>query len=561
MEKSNLLKQNLLALSSSHPALSVEVGRVKTSTQVKFRNARNGLLIPVLSLHNREYPLHSTIDPGKEGERFYSSSAQGGYLVFFGLGAGYHIRPFLQRNDISGILIIDFDLTLFRSILLRFDIRDIILDRRVRFLIDPTEEQIVEDMLHNYLPAVSGNLRFLRLRSRVRTLEDKFASAGEAMREVINPLTEDYSVQSYFGKRWFYNTIMNLRIAEHAHNRLPPLRKALITAAGPSLEKQLDRLIQERKGGTLIATDTSLPFLLYHKIIPDLVISIDCQHITYHHFIQGYPSQVPLILDLASPRHLTELSDKPVFFTSGHPFSRYVNRKWRKFPHIDTSGGNVSHAAVSLADSLGAQNILLFGADFSFPRGKSYSRGTYLYPHFRSQETRLMPSESLFFNFIFRNPEILHTGNRHLIRYTTKPMISYKKRLEEASEGIKARVLPIEGDGEKLCPAEPAKRRENSSIVGTLFTAGSPSMSWRDFLKSYDSILGELPKPTESLAGYRSQLSEEQIDVVTTLFPTSAAVRREQEILGHSSIGACILEDVISWSRSVIAHQLSSGLK
>ncbi|MFO7849768.1 MAG: 6-hydroxymethylpterin diphosphokinase MptE-like protein [Spirochaetia bacterium] len=560
MDKSKILKQNLLALSSTHPALSVEVGRVKASSIIKFRSARNGMLIPILSLNDREYPLHSTIDPGKEGERFYSSSAQGGYLVFFGLGAGYHIRPFLQRNDISGILIIDFDLSLFRSILMRFDIRDIILDRRVRFLIDPTEEQIVEDMLHNYLPAVSGNLHFLRLRSRVRTLEDKFASAGDAMRQVINPLTEDFSVQSYFGKRWFYNTIMNLRTAEHADNRLNPIRKALITAAGPSLEKQIDRLKQERKDGTLIATDTSLPFLLYHKINPDLIISIDCQHITYHHFMQGYPREVPLILDLASPRHLTELSDKPVFFTSGHPFSRYVNRNWRKFPHIDTSGGNVSHAAVSLADSLGAQKILLFGADFSFPRGKSYSRGTYIYPLFRGQETRLIPSESLFYNFIFRNPEILHTGDDNIVRYTTKPMISYKKRLEEATGSLKARVIPIEGEGELLYPAEPAKRRENSSIIGTLFTAGSPSMGWREFLESYDSVLRELPDPTESLAGYRSQLNEEQIDVVTTLFPASAAIRREQEIFGNSSIGARILKDVISWSRSVISHQLSSEL-
>ncbi len=559
MKHSKLLKQNLLALSSAHPSLSVEVGRVEASSLMQFRAARNGSLIPVLSYDGREYPLHSTIDPVREGERFYASSASGGHLVFFGLGAGYHIRPFLERKDISGILIIDFDITLFRSILLTFDLRDIILDRRVRFLIDPSEEEISEEMLHNYLPAVSGDLKFLRLRSRVRTLEEKFGSAVEAMRSVLDPLSEDYSVQSYFGKRWFFNTVMNLEIAENAGNRLSPLRKALITAAGPSLETQIDTLREERRSGTIIATDTSLPILLHHGIVPDMVISIDCQHITYHHFMQGYPREVPLVLDLASPRHLTGISEQPVFFTSGHPFSKFVNGKWRKFPHIDTSGGNVSHAAVSLADALGAQTILLFGADFSFPKGKSYARGTYLYPHFRSKETRLEPTETAFFSFIFRNPEILRNESSDPIRYTTKPMISYKKRLEEASGRLRARLVPVAGEGEPLEPAAPAKRSADSSIVGTMFTAGSASMDWRGFLAWYDSILSELPEPTESLAAYRAELSQEQMDAVTTLFPASAAIRREQEIEGYQSTGARILRDVIEWSRSVIRHQLASG--
>jgi hypothetical protein len=256
---------------------------------------------------------------------------------------------------------------------------------------------------------------------------------------------------------------------------------------------------------------------------------------------------------------LTGISDQPVFFTSGHPFSKFVNGKWRKFPHIDTSGGNVSHAAASLADALGAQTILLFGADFSFPRGKSYARGTYLYPHFRSQESRLAPTETSFFSFIFRNPEILRNDESEPIRYTTKPMISYKKRLEEASGGLRARLVPVEGEGEPLEPAVPTKRSNDSSIVGTMFTAGSASMNWREFLEWYDSILGGLPEPTESLAAYRATLSQEQMDAVTTLFPASAAIRREQEIEGYCSIGAMILKDVIEWSRSVIRHQLSSG--
>ena len=160
-----------------------------------------------------------------------------------------------------------------------------------------------------------------------------------------------------------------------------------------------------------------------------MVVSIDCQHISYNHFLQGYPEEVPLVLDLASPPVLTKLAPKLAFFTSGHPFSQYVNKHWRRFPVIDTSGGNVSHAAVSLADRLGAAKILLFGADFCYPEGKSYARGSYIYPYFRCRESRLSGLESLFMAFLFRGPA--GSMERDGGRYVTRSMLRYRERLEE----------------------------------------------------------------------------------------------------------------------------------
>ena len=82
-------------------------------------------------------------------------------------------------------------------------------------------------------------------------------------------------------------------------------------------------------------------------------------------------------LDLASPPFLARVrAGKLAFIASGHPFASYIDARWMHFPRIDTSGGNVAHAAVSLARDLGARKITLHGADFSYPGGKPYSRGT-----------------------------------------------------------------------------------------------------------------------------------------------------------------------------------------
>ncbi len=558
MKDNSWLNVNMLSLSSTQPQLSVKLGKVEASEKLFLNQSKTNQPVPVILRDKRQFRLHSSIDPVKEGERFYATSPHGGYLIFLGFGAGYHILPFLKRSDISGIVIIEYDARLFKSLLARMDFRRFILDRRVRFLIDPESDDIIKDMLDNYLPAVSGNLHLLQLRSRVQLDDKKFNLAKAEINNVIKSISEDYSVQSYFGKRWFINSLENLKIAEKSTTTLGPVRTAIITAAGPSLEEQLPLLKKQRTSGTLIATDTSLPFLLKHSIVPDMVISIDCQHITYHHFMSGYPEKVPLVLDLASPNHLTRRTNKLVFFTSGHPFSRYVNNSWRKFPYIDTSGGNVGHAAVSLAETLGAQTIHLYGADFSFPEGKSYARGTYLYPYFHTTSGRTSSLENLFFSFLLRNDTIIKVNEPGYIRYTTRPMISYKERLEDAIKQLRSEVIQIPGRGEYIEHFQGRRKKTNSSIVGTLFSAGVADQPWYGFLRNYRSLLLELPPAGESLSDYRSQLTKEQQDIMTTLFPASAALRREQEIRGTPSVGATILADVIEWSLLVIDAQLAA---
>jgi len=545
------LERNLLALASRNPELSIRTGRSELSEEVSFTPSRTGRLVPQIFRDGRYTALHSLFDPEKEGIKFSAACEGGGYLVLLGLGAAYHILPFLKRSDITGILIIDKDISIFKKLLSVYDLRTLILDPRVHFLIDAVAEEISSYILSSYLPAITGDIQTLYLRSRMKTEERYFKEVLDEIKEVLGRLADDYTVQTYFGKKWFINTLANLELAEQSIVTLSPVRKALITGAGPSLEVQLPRLKELRASGTLIATDTSLPFLLEVDVLPDLVISIDCQQITYHHFLSGYPEDVPLVLDLASPSGITRGSRKTVFFSSGHPFSQYVSSNWRHFPRIDISGGNVSHAAVSLADTLGAEEIHLFGTDFSFPNGKSYARGTYIYPYFMERAYRTDPLEARFFSFLMRNKNIVRESSDYGIRYTTKPMISYKKRLEDAAAGISARLIPEPGLGVplKVRNTHPLNR---TSHISRFFSAGSPECSWKKFLQTYRSGLADLPKPGDPLASYFESLSPAQRDLWTTLFPTAAVFRRN---IGKNSLpGAAILSDVREWSMEILRH-------
>ncbi len=544
MLTNSLFERNLLSLSLRHKELSVRLSNCAKSVNTEFKDSRTGLLVPMIKYNGRDFALHSLFDPIKEGKRYSESVHGGGYIVIFGMGACYHIKGLLERNDINGILIIDKDITVLKAILLSIDLSDILSDARITILIDETIESIKEFLLSSYLPAVMGDFQTIYLRSRVETEKNYFNEIGDSIKDILDALSDDYTVQTWFGKKWFINSLANLEAAQNSTTIIPPAKKVLIAAAGPSLDIQLDDLIKRRKESFLISTDTALPSLMSHSIKPDLVISIDCQQITYHHFMAGYPEDVPLVLDLASPSFLTRLTDKTFFFTSGHPFSKYINRNWRQFPFIDTSGGNVTHAALSLADSLGAAEIYLYGTDFSYPEGKSYARGTYIYPYFGSRAVRTSGIDSNFYNFLHRNENINLVKTDYGFRYTTRPMLSYRERLEKFSANVRGRIIPVPGQGEKLeIIQNPNKHTSNFT---SFFSAGKSRSSWYDFLENYRKKILDLPEPAEPLSLYFSMLDFTVTDIWTTLFPIAAVYRKKYRNSNFSS--SEILRKVRLWA-------------
>jgi hypothetical protein len=547
MSSPSIIERNLLALSANHPELGRLITRTGSSSNVRIIQSRSGLQVPVYEGPGGSVRMHSTVDPETEGRRLLKSYGGTGYLVFLGLGGGYQIRPFIDSSDSARIIVVEKDLSFVRTVLEQIDMRPILLDPRVRLLAGESAQNIKEFLLSDYLPAIYGDLKTVPLRPSVEAGGRYYTQLIQSIRELIGTVADDYTVQAQFGKKWYVNTLANLPTVQNSTVTVKPVQRAFITGAGPSLESQIPELRMIRETGFLIASDTSLPALLRYGITPDLVISIDCQLVSYHHFLQGMPEQVPLLLDLASPPVLTRLTRLSAFFTSSHPLSLYLSSHWRRLPYIDTSGGNVSHAAVSVAEFLGAKQIYLLGIDFSYPEGKAYCRNTYLYPLFRSQESRLNPLESLFLSFILKNATIMKDRIQGALRYTTRPLIGYKERLERYLQAWDAQVISLPGKG---VPVEfKPKDQQEGRHQGQILAAGAPKTDWRVFLKRYLRDLQALPRPSTPISRYLYELNEAQRSLWLTLYPAAAAFRehdREDQTREH-----LLLSRVRDWSIGV----------
>ncbi|HOX32955.1 MAG TPA: DUF115 domain-containing protein [Spirochaetales bacterium] len=553
-----IFRRNLLALSRSDPDLGDRLLESQPDPALALRSARSGAAVPVLRRGEREAAFHSLIDPEREAERIFEAQPPGGFIVALGLGCGYLLKRYLASPATTGIVAVEYSAPLLRALLEEADLSELFLDERFTLLLDPEPAGLASMILSRYVPPIAGDIRSLPLRGRVDLDPEPFGEAADSLRAVLGRISDDYSVQAFFGKLWFKNVARNLFAAGRATAPLPPVRRAAVAAAGPSLELAIPALREAVAGGAfLIATDTSLPSLVGSGLRPGAVVSIDCQHISYYHFLGGIPEGIPLVIDLASPNRLARLTASPRFFSSGHPFCAYVSARFRPFPALDTSGGNVTHAALSLAEALGAESTILAGADFSYPQGKSYARGTYIYGYFDRLQGRLSPTESLFSGFVFRNAEVSResSADGSSSRYLTKPLIAYKEHLERFAAASDMAIIPLRGLGVEIrVPSDKARRARERR----LFAAGQSSCGAREFLERYVAELRALPTPRDPAVPYLAALGEEERDLWTTLLPAASAFQRSA---GRTApiAPAELLELTRDWAASTVEEALAEA--
>jgi hypothetical protein len=198
---------------------------------------------------------------------------------------------------------------------------------------------------------------------------------------------------------------------------------------------------------------------------------------------------------------------------------------------------------------LGAREIYLTGIDFSYPEGKAYCRSTYLYPLFRSRETLLTPLESLFLSFILKNERIMKDRVQGALRYTTRPLIGYKERLERYLQATDARIIPLPGSGVPLDLRQNSRGQEGQ---GQILAAGAPKRDWRTFLERYLAGLKALPRPSSPISRYLYELDDNQRALWFTLYPAAAAFREHDA--HHLDDEHLLLGRVRDWSIEVVTR-------
>jgi hypothetical protein len=552
-------QRNLSSLKKTNSMLAANLLNTVKSRRVSFRKSKIGEMVPVIDTGLREIPVHSLVDPIKEGIRFANGHTDNGYFIFLGIGAAYHITPFLDNPKITNLILIDSSIDVLKSIMSEIDLSRLILDPRTDIFVAPMQNEVKEHLLGTYAPFISGPLTTIPLRSVANFEKVFFQKIREEIEYSIHLIRTDSATQAKFGKLWFKNTALNLERLVQSRTRIASVSNAIITGAGPSLEFQIPKLRSLQKTNFLIAVDTSLPALLANDIVPDCVISIDCQHISYLHFMQGFPHNTPIVMDIGSPPLLTRISAPVIFFASGNPFSRYISENWVPFPSLDTSGGNVTQSALSLAIRLNAGVITVFGADYCFLGGKTYSRGTYIYSYFDTISSRIRSRESQHAAFMYgANPLISESADSGMPRYSTLLLQSYRRelrifaeRMNFTMEAMPDNVLVFKRSHRKIS-------RGNPNYFGVNPQTVIKDKTYTDLLSNFVNGLKSLSELKLPLTTYYNNMNVHDRSLWNCIYPVAASLSNAENRAG--TFGIDLLEDARAWAIAMVENILNSRI-
>lgn len=432
---SDFFRKNIAALRSKASHIAAELMRAATGTAYSgVQAAKTGAAVPILQSHQA---LHSLYQPEAEAERLIGDDAEG-FMLFCGIGAGIHIRTFLDKYPNSHCAVTESDYASFRQLLHLLDYSDIFAHPRLFVLPPCSHELFKEALVQTYLPVLFGSFHCHMLRAWKLFFTRQTAHLVSDIEQSLVWIRSDFSVQAHFGKIWMRNIFLNLQTASTIRPAYPAVdtsRAALVLGAGPSLEHRLRQLQRDNTRYTLFCTDTAFPVVTGYGVVPDFFISIDPQQISYAHILHRFSVHTTGIFDIsanAAAVRQFRARGNPVFFVAGgHPLARYA-ADYSPFPFLDTSSGTVAIAAYYAAQSLGFKTIECTGMDFAYTNGKAYARGTYLSDQFASAALRYAPEETAFTRLMFRTPSYTKRTGEGLT-YCTEVLDSYAQAFANKS--------------------------------------------------------------------------------------------------------------------------------
>lgn len=379
--------------------------------ELSWITSPKGEPIPLFSMDEKSFPLHSKYNPTKEGVRLFNDCQSPDVVyVCLGLGMGYHL-DFLMKERKNPFFIIEDSLS--TSIFDENSSYPMEIRERVKkegHFFTELDYSAFFSRLSSllYRSTVNFKIKIISLPGYERFNPSFCASMREQIQGDLKKMAMDLATIRVFDRVWKENYRRNslfLRNREKYHLCFPDFggREVLVIAAGPSLNDSIDEIrgiLRDRKP-ILLSTDTAIPCLVAHKIVPDYVITIDCQHFSLAHH-QLVPTElrkkISLIKDCFASPCLDALYDRIFFLYPPHP--EFVNPQ-KQLPCYDT-GGNVTHSAVDIAFRSGATKIGVYGADFSYQldekRRLPYCSDT-LYAHkWEMHQTKLSSIENSTLN-------------------------------------------------------------------------------------------------------------------------------------------------------------------
>ncbi len=383
----NVYDKNVISLKKNHDRIYNEVLHWDREKQLgcSIQKAKNGGSVLCLNIDGKQTYMGSTYNPEKESERFakqYSELVDYSYMIFVGLGNGMAAKQIIrQQPDNVQFMFYEPSPDVFFFVIHNVDMTEIFENERVTIVVKDINDEDINTLisskvtLENYKWCIFDALPVYRqlFPNEFTMLKDKYCF-------LISMVKANIATAGYFGKTEAYNNLRNMRELFHSNCEedfegvFPIDRPAIIVAAGPSLEKNVQYLKQAKGKMIIIAVDTAMKYLVSEGVIPDLAVVADPQK-PVKLFDDERVRKIPLAIFSGANNEIIRLmEDEKIIFASAE--AAYYDRMYEiagKHMYMLSGGGSVATFAFVLARAWGYSKIVLVGQDLALASDKVHA--------------------------------------------------------------------------------------------------------------------------------------------------------------------------------------------
>ncbi|MBQ9118786.1 MAG: motility associated factor glycosyltransferase family protein [Lachnospiraceae bacterium] len=359
-------------------------GELKNIT-IESLPARDGNQYLNITTVAGSYRMNSNYRPLTEAAKWAEGlelAQTGAVVLMYGLGNGYCVRELLKHLSSDAALILwEPSVAVYEHIKQKYDISDILQDARVRLLIYGQNEREIFALLDTKIHWSNAKKQSICIHPQYDKVFPKgLAFFEEIIRNNNVRIYTNRNTEMHFGEAIATNTAFNLRYVPEAFlvrdivGKFPKEVPAIIVAAGPSLDKNIEELKRAKGKAVIVATDTALRSLIKHEIIPDFAVVLDAKK-PPSYFQNPESHQIPLFAKIEANKDILVLHQTEKIWYDSHEYLKRFLTRIDRTPRDYHAGGSVANAAFSICSTLGFERIVLIGQDLAYQGDVTHAGG------------------------------------------------------------------------------------------------------------------------------------------------------------------------------------------
>ncbi len=371
----NLITKNTKILEQRNQTLANLISSNSIDAQTQLQAGKTQYPTLLVQTQNGISALHHPDDPIGYCQNLLNSIADltaKHNIILMGCGLGY--LPLLlhqSHQTFRNLFVLEPSVSVFRQALQTIDLTALLGDRRVHFIVGTDHHKVYQELMPYVIDFMANPPLLIDQPPITNTFPEWAQEARQQINAIIQFGTSGLTTKMKDGLLTLTNLFQNMDTIQSSPGIKPFARQckeipAVIVAAGPSLIKNIDRLVDYQDHALIFATDTALETCLNHNIKPQFVVTVDPTELNLKHFkTEMYDSSIRLLFDPeARPEIPAKFHETRTYCTDKHEFFTWLDEQTGG-KGIIKKGSMVSQAGIYMASYFGCDPIILIGQDLA----------------------------------------------------------------------------------------------------------------------------------------------------------------------------------------------------